>query len=215
MSRFVMQEQEMQKCSTDTPVSDAVSPSALGHASFVTGTFADDVALLRIAFLPLQVSDSTLVRLSDASRMICCPAGRFTLGSPRRPEPSWWVVRHGCASLGRIAADGAFVERHLIGPGEWFDVTGALDMPGGWAESAVIREPIELLALPLESLFEACDSDETFARAFGHTLATRMRELALHRPDVPSSRDSMSPAELADLRSHARLPGDPLAQIRR
>jgi len=210
-----MQETNMMKCSTDPRGPDAESASQPTHASFVTGTFEDDVALLRIALAPMPVPDSTLVRLSDASRMICCPAGRFTLGSPRRPEPSWWLVRHGCASLGRLGADGGFIERRLIGPGEWFDVTGALDLPGGWAEAAVIREPIELLALPLESLFEACDSDEVFARAFALTLATRMRELALHRPDVPQGAERLSATELADLRSHARLPGDPLAMLRR
>ncbi|MCK7490365.1 MAG: Crp/Fnr family transcriptional regulator [Comamonadaceae bacterium] len=160
------------------------------------------------------IETATLVRLGDASRMICCRPGRFALASPRRPEPSWWLIRSGNASLGRIAADGAFVERRRIGPAEWFDVTGALDLPGGWAEAAIVHEPLELLALPLEALFEACDADEAFARAFTQTLAGRMDELALHRPDVPPT-DALSAADRSLLRSHARLPGDPAAHAAR
>ena len=208
----MMRETDMLSGATDR--SGAQSASEHPHASFVTGTFEDDVALLRIAFRMAPIDTGTLVRLSDDSRMICCRPGAFTLGSPRRPEPSWWLVRNGSASLGSLAADGAFVERRRIQPGDWLDVTGALDLPGGWAEAVVVHEPLELLALPLESLFEACDSDEAFARAFSQVLATRLGELAQHRPDVPAG-DALSAADRSLLRSHARLPGDPGAQARR
>lgn len=145
--------------------------------SYANGSFCSDIQLLAAAFA-LPFESPTLVGVSHASRLVCSAAGAFTLSSPRRPEPSWWLVRSGSARLGRRDADGRFVERRRVGPGDWFDVSGAMAAPARWAEDAVVDETLELLALSHASLTDACRSDAAFARALQQVLRHRLGELS-------------------------------------
>lgn len=138
---------------------------------------ASDMALLRQAFAPAVPSDAVLHRLLDAARLVRCGAGPLAIASPRRPEPSWWLLRQGRMGLGPRGAGGAVAEQRWIGPGEWLDVAGALSGHGGWLEHAVCHSAVELLAVPLEALYEACAADPAFAQAFAGVLAQRVRSL--------------------------------------
>ncbi len=137
-----------------------------------------DLHLMQRAFSPAAPSEEALRLVLDASRLVCCTAGPFVLASPRRPEPSWWLLRHGRMGLGQRAEDGSFVEERSIGPGEWLDVAGSLSRPAGWIQAAVCHSPVELLALPLSGMYEACALDPAFAQAWGGVLAQRVRQLS-------------------------------------
>lgn len=136
-----------------------------------------DKPLLRHAFAPAVPSDTVLRALLDAARLVRCPAGPLPIASPRRPEPSWWLVRQGRIGLGPRSGGGAVLEQRWIGPGEWLDVAGALSGHGSWLEQAVCHTPVELLAIPLTALYEACAADDAFAQAFASVLAQRVRGL--------------------------------------
>jgi CRP-like cAMP-binding protein len=136
-----------------------------------------DKPLLRQAFAPAVPAEAVLHRLLDAARLVRCGAGPLAIASPRRPEPSWWLLRQGRIGLGPRTGSGAVVEQRWIGPGEWLDVAGALSGHGSWLEQAVCHTPVELLAVPLTALYEACAADESFAQAFAGVLAQRVRSL--------------------------------------
>ncbi|MBX3603629.1 MAG: Crp/Fnr family transcriptional regulator [Piscinibacter sp.] len=162
----------------------------LGPASAPPWPDPTDQALLRQAFAPAVPSEAVLRRLLDAARLVRCPAGPLTVASPRRPEPSWWLVRQGRIGLGPRTAGGSVAELRWIGTGEWLDVAGALSGHGGWLEHAVCHTPVELLAVPLGALYDACAAHPAFAQAFAGVLAQRVRSLndTLHElagADVP------------------------------
>lgn len=136
-----------------------------------------DTDLLRLAFTPHEPGELALQHLLEASRLVRCPAGPFALDSPRRPEPSWWLVRQGVMALGAWVAAGQFAEKRLIGPGEWLETAGAMDSPGAWSEAAECRTTVELLAIPVNALDEACALDRRFPSAYAGVLARRVREL--------------------------------------
>lgn len=138
---------------------------------------APDLDLLRRGFEPHPVSNAALRHLLEASRLVRCPAGPFTLDSPRRPEPSWWLLRQGAMALGVRGASGQFADTRLIGPGDWLETAGAMDSPGQWSEAADCRTAVELLAIPVGALDEACGMDRRFPRAYAGVLARRVREL--------------------------------------
>lgn len=162
-----------------TPVADHARPMLRPVRSVAPGPWPDvsDAALLRSAFAPAVVPESVLQRLLEAARLVRCGAGPLTVASPRRPEPSWWLLRSGRIGLGPRSAEGAVTEQRWIGPGEWLDVAGALSGHGGWLEHAVCHTPVELLAVPLSALYEACAADPGFAQAFAGVLAQRVRSL--------------------------------------
>lgn len=138
---------------------------------------APDLDLLRRGFTPQPVNDAALRHLLEASRLVRCPAGPFALDSPRRPEPSWWLLRQGVMALGVRGASGQFADTRLIGPGDWLETAGAMDSPGHWSEAADCRTAVELLAIPIGALDEACALDRRFPRAYAGVLAHRVREL--------------------------------------
>ena len=162
-----------------TPVADHARPMLRPVRAVAPGPWPDvsDAALLRSAFAPAVVPESVLQRLLEAARLVRCGAGPLTVASPRRPEPSWWLLRSGRIGLGPRGAEGAVTEQRWIGPGEWLDVAGALSGHGGWLEHAVCHTPVELLAVPLSALYEACAADPGFAQAFAGVLAQRVRSL--------------------------------------
>jgi len=146
--------------------------------------------LLRHAFAPATLSEPALAHLTDAARLVRCAPGPFLIASPRRPEPSWWLVSRGRMALGTRTPSGQFVERRGIGPGEWLETAGAMSAPGTWLEQAECRTAVELLAIPLTSLSEACTIDSAFPQAYAAVLARRIRELTdnlqyLTGADVP------------------------------
>lgn len=136
-----------------------------------------DLVLLRRAFAPAPVTERVLRRLLDDARLICCAAGPLAIASPRRPEPSWWLLREGRIGLGRLVDGDGFAEQRVIEPGDWLDSAGALSGHGSWVDQAVCRTPVQLLAIPVEALFEACAEDTTLARAIATVLAQRVRLL--------------------------------------
>lgn len=79
----------------------------------------------------------------------------------------------------------------MIGPGEWLDVAGALSESPAWVDAAQCRTPVELLAIPLRTLFDAAAQDPELMRAVSQQLASRVRTLSdtLHdvvTADVPA-----------------------------
>ena len=146
-----------------------------------------DAELLRRAFLPAVLADKVLQQLSSASRLVRCPPGPFEVASPRRPEPSWWLLARGRMALGSRSANGAFVETRCIGPGEWLETAGAMTAPGTWLEPAECRTPVELLAVPLAAMNEACASCPSFPSAYASVLARRVRELSDSLHDLVSA----------------------------
>lgn len=143
-----------------------------------------EVELLRQAFAPATLSDAALAHLTDAARLVRCAPGPFVIASPRRPEPSWWLVSRGRMALGTRTPSGQFVERRAIGPGEWLETAGAMSAPGTWLEQAECRTAVELLAIPLTSLSEACTIDSAFPQAYAAVLARRIRELTDNLQDL-------------------------------
>lgn len=148
---------------------------------------APDVELLRAAFAPAHPSVTTLNHLANAARLVRCEAGPFLFSSPRRPEPSWWLVRQGVMSLGSRDAEGHFTEKRSIGPGEWLETAGAMTSPGTWLEQAECRSMVELLAVPLAAMNEACSFDSAFPQAYAAVLARRVRELNDSLHDIVSA----------------------------
>lgn len=160
------------------PVCVPAGPSRAVHAAPpAPWPDASDLALLRRAFAPAVPDEAVLQRLLDAARLLRCLAGPLAVASPRRPEPSWWLLRAGRIGLGPRGGGGMVLEQRWIGPGEWLDVAGALSGHGGWLEHAVCHTPVELLAVPLAALYEACAADSAFAQAFAGVLAQRVRGL--------------------------------------
>ncbi|MCK6423691.1 MAG: Crp/Fnr family transcriptional regulator [Burkholderiaceae bacterium] len=169
-----------------------------GHEAWSVGDLAapasrvhPDLALLRRAFAPARPADATLERLRTHGLVLRHEIGAFDLPGPAQPVPAWWLLRRGRMALGWQAEPGQFVERQLIGPGDWLDVAGALSSPPAWVDAAQCRTPVELLALPLRSLFDACAEDPALMRAVGELLAGRVRHLSdtLHdvvTADVPA-----------------------------
>ncbi|HJV67857.1 Crp/Fnr family transcriptional regulator [Ideonella sp.] len=167
---------------------------------------APDVELLRAAFAPAHPSSAALQHLANAARLVRCEPGPFLFSSPRRPEPSWWLVRQGTMSLGTRGADGHFVEKRSIGPGEWLETAGAMTSPGTWLEQAECRTMVELLAVPLAAMNEACSFDPAFPQAYAAVLARRVRELNDSLHDIVSADVS---ARLARWLLRRLPPGDP------
>jgi len=150
-----------------------------------------DLALLRRAFAPIEPSDATLERLRTSCLVLRHGLGALTLAHPAQPVPAWWLLRRGRIALGWQTDAGEFVEKRSIGPGDWLDVAGALSSPPAWVDAAQCRTPVELLALPICTLFDACAVDPALMRAVGQQLATRVRSLndTLHdvvTADVPA-----------------------------
>lgn len=150
-----------------------------------------DIALLRRAFDPSEPDEASLDTLRTHSLVVRHPIGPFHLASPAAPVPAWWLLRRGRMALGWQTEQGVFAEKRLIGPGEWLDVAGAMGTPVAWTESAQCRTPVELLAVPLNVLYQACAQDLALMQAVGRLLATRVRSLSdtLHdvvTADVPA-----------------------------
>lgn len=169
------------------------SPSLPMHLShprpLVAALDADlsDIELLRRAFSPAVLGDEVLQQLSSSARLVRCPAGPFEVASPRRPEPSWWLVARGRLALGSRSGQAPFVETRCIGPGEWLETAGAMTAPGTWLEQAECRTPVELLAVPLAAMNEACASCPSFPSAYASVLARRVRELSDQLHDLASA----------------------------
>jgi CRP-like cAMP-binding protein len=150
-----------------------------------------DSQLLRRAFAPAEPSEATLERLRTSALVLRHGIGALSLASPVQPVPAWWLLRRGRIALGWQTDAGEFVEKRSIGPGDWLDVAGALATPPAWVDAAQCRTPVELLALPLCTLFDACAMDPALMRAVGQQLASRVRSLSdtLHdvvTADVPA-----------------------------
>ena len=143
-----------------------------------------EAEVLRRAFAPASLSDAVLAHLVDAARLVRCAPGPFLIATPRRPEPSWWLLARGRIALGARAPSGQFVERRGIAPGEWLETAGAMSAPGTWLEAAECRTAVELLAIPLDSLNEACAIDPAFPQAYAAVLARRVRELSENLQDL-------------------------------
>lgn len=136
------------------------------------GSDLQDLALLTQAFGLPAAEAGSLWPLVDGARLVRCPPGPLALASPRRPEPSWWLVSAGRLLLG---ADGVAGE---IGPGQWLDVGGAQSAPGTWLHAAVCLGEVSLMALPLGTLYQSCADHPALARACGQVQATALRALA-------------------------------------
>ncbi len=147
---------------------------------------APEQDLIAAAFAPASLAERTLRHLAGAARCVRCEAGPFLFSSPRRPEPSWWLLRQGTMSLGVRGADGHVVEKRSIGPGEWLETAGAMTSPGTWLEAAECRTRVELLAIPLAAMNEACSMDPAFPPAYAAVLARRVRELNDSLHDIVS-----------------------------
>lgn len=162
-----------------TPAIDRAGAALRPFATTTPGPWPDasDTDLLREAFAPAAPAEAVLQRLLEAARLVRGAPGPLTIASPRRPEPSWWLLRSGRIGLGPRTAAGQVAEQRWIGPGEWLDVAGALSGHGGWLEHAVCHTPVELLAIPLPALYEACAADPAFAQAFAGVLSQRVRSL--------------------------------------
>ncbi len=136
---------------------------------------ADLQALLGAFDLPVS-HDGLMAQLMREARLVQCPAGYLPLPTPRRPEPSWWLLRSGCLALGTHKSDGSFVERKTLHPGQWLDIAGAQSGEGHWLEDAYAPVAFELLALPLDALARACTRDPEFALAMLRVTAKALRE---------------------------------------
>lgn len=143
-----------------------------------------DLALLRRAFAPAQPSAASLDLLRTHSLVLRQPAGPLELSSPAQPVPAWWLLRRGRVALGWRNEQGVFVEQRLIGPGEWLDVAGATASPAAWVEDAQCRTAVELMALPLSTLYNACAGDSALMQALGDLLSARVRGLSRRLHDV-------------------------------
>ena len=137
-----------------------------------------DLNLLRNAFRLQRQSDLALCHLANAARLVRCPVGPFEIASPRRPEPSWWLLSQGVMGLGTRGQCGNFREKRTIRPGDWLETAGAMTPPGTWLEQAECRTAVELVAVPLVALNEACTLDPALLQAFAAVLAQRVRELS-------------------------------------
>lgn len=149
------------------------------NASADAPMLADDVRMLQHALDGPDWPPGRWRRLARAARLVRCPAGPLTLASPRRPEPSWWLVRRGAVAVGRRLVDGRFIESRRLGPGQWLDVAGALTPPGTWLDDAECTSPCELLAVPVEALWHAYGHGPQDAQALAAVLAGRLRERSL------------------------------------
>ncbi|BDI07634.1 Crp/Fnr family transcriptional regulator [Sphaerotilus microaerophilus] len=150
-----------------------------------------DIALLRRAFDPAEPAEVSLDTLRTNSLVVRHPIGPLQLSSPAAPVPAWWLLRRGRIALGWQTEQDLFAEKRLIGPGEWLDVAGAMAAPAAWIEAAQCRTPVELLAVPVSALHQACAQDLALMQAVGRLLATRVRSLSdtLHdvvTADVPA-----------------------------
>lgn len=143
-----------------------------------------DSALLRRAFAPASLSEASLARLRVQALVLHQPIGALALPGPSRPVPAWWLVRRGSLALGAWSEQGDFVARRLLQPGDWLDLAGALAGAGGWLEAVQCRTPVELMALPVASLFEAAADDPALLQAIARLLATRVRDLSDTLRDV-------------------------------
>lgn len=164
---------------------------ALESPSVGTARVHPDLALLRRAFAPANPFDTTLERLRTSCLLLRHGIGTLSLASPAHPVPAWWLLRRGRIALGWQTDAGEFVEKRSIGPGDWLDVAGALSNPPAWVDAAQCRTPVELLALPICTLFDACAVDPALMHAVGQQLAGRVRSLSdtLHdvvTADVPA-----------------------------
>lgn len=186
---------------------------AMRHWLTTPAEATPDVELLRAAFAPAHPSDATLQHLANAARLVRCEPGPFLFSSPRRPEPSWWLVRHGTMMLGTRGADGNFVERRSIGPGDWLETAGAMTSPGTWLEQAECRTMVELLAVPLAAMNEACGFDAAFPQAYAEVLARRVRELNENLHDIVSADVSARLARWLMRRLPAAEPGAEVAFV--
>lgn len=131
-----------------------------------------DQALLARAFGLSAAEAGCLWPLVDGARLVRCPAGPLALASPRRPEPSWWLVSAGRLQLGTEGGAGE------VSPGQWLDVGGAQSAPGTWLRAAVCLGEVALMALPLGTLYQACADHPILARACGQVQADALRALA-------------------------------------
>jgi len=159
---------------------NAIPSAAAGSAMFYsrdpsTAQDADLQALARAFDLPCGHND-VLAQLMDTARLVQCKAGYLALATPRRPEPSWWLLRSGRLVLGTHKPDGSFVERKTLQPGQWLDVGGAQSGNGQWLEDAYAPVPFELLALPLDALAQACAREPALALALMRVAARALRE---------------------------------------
>lgn len=137
---------------------------------------ADDVQVLQQALAIANWPLGRWRRLAQAARLVRCAQGPLSLASPRRPEPSWWLVRRGEMAVGRRLPDGRFQEVRRLGPGQWLDVAGALTPPGTWLDDAICTQPSELLAVPVQALWQACGHGPEGVAALAGVLAERLRE---------------------------------------
>lgn len=147
------------------------------HSAASPAPTSAEIGWLRKAFASGLIQDSTLEHLAAAARRARCRPGPLELDSPCTPVPSWWLVLDGRVSLGARTADGTFMEKRGIGPGEWLDVAGALSGARTWVDQAVCLTSVSLLALPLSELFAACTQDTALAQAFGRVMAGQVRSL--------------------------------------
>lgn len=154
------------------------------HAPAEAPALTADVRMLQLALAAPAWPPGRWRRLAQAARLVRCPAGPLMLASPRRPEPSWWLVRQGQVAVGRRQADGRFLESRRLGPGQWLDVAGALTPPGTWLDDAECTEPCELLAVPVHALWQAYGHGPQDAQALAEMLAGRLRERSLPPPQA-------------------------------
>jgi hypothetical protein len=176
---------------TTAAASAAVGRRPTGHRRpAVPVSPAAEADLIAAAFTPASLAERTLQHLAAAARCVRCGAGPFLLSSPRRPEPSWWLLRQGAMRLGVRGVDGRFVEKRSIGPGQWLETAGAMTSPGTWLEAAECRTRVELLAIPLTAMNEACSMDPAFPPAYAAVLARRVRDLNDSLHDTSSAATS-------------------------
>lgn len=145
---------------------------------------AADLALLRTAFGLGAGHDALLGTLLEASRVITCRSGSFSLASPCQPEAAWWLLRSGCIGVGESSARDGFVERHRIDRGSWLDVSCALAAREVWLDDYWCWGSAELLAIPLGAIVAACSGNAAFAQAYGRVLALALHDLHRHHADV-------------------------------
>lgn len=143
-----------------------------------------DINLLRKAFGSSLIQEKTLLELAAVVRFVRCRPGPLELESPCTPVASWWLVHQGRLNLGTRTSDGTFVDHRGIGEGDWLDVAGALSTPRTWVDQAVCLSTVDLIGLPVNSLFTACARDPAFAQAFGRVMAAQVRNLNDRMSDI-------------------------------